>query len=58
MDSMMIISAMTALIGLAARTIDAASAGKLNEAQANLEAARRHFDDAQAAWNKAPGPSA
>jgi predicted lipid-binding transport protein (Tim44 family) len=58
MDPMTIISAMTALIGLAARAIDAASAGKIDEARANLEAARRHFDDAQAAWDKAPGPSA
>ena len=45
-------------INLLTKSIDAANAGDLATAQANLAAARDHFAKAVAAWEAAQGPSA
>lgn len=53
MDALTIITTASAAIDLANKAIAAANAGNVDEAMAFLVAAREHYAQASAAWEKA-----
>lgn len=58
MDPVTIISAGVAIMELVTKSIAAANNGDAQAAEDYLKQARDHYDQAKAAWDAAPGPSA